>query len=349
VDPNPLVGAVAVVGADVVGEGYHARCGGDHAEVVALQHAGDRARGATLYVTLEPCVHHGRTPPCTEAVVAAGVSRVVIAALDPDSRMRGRGVEALREAGIEVEVGLDEQPVVLSNMSYYKRQLGLGGTVTLKMATTMDGRIASAPGRRDSVTGEPAQRLVHQMRGQHDAVIVGINTLLADQPKLDCRFAENCDPPTPVVLDADLRFPGDYPWITDERPFIVVTSGESRSELSPVAEIIRAPVNNGHLDIGSALRGLSERGLDNVLVEGGAEVFSSFVDGGYWDTVFIFRSPRLYGLDGVPMFKGSALPSGPALVDTDVLGDDTVTRYVNPGSWNAIREEMSRVSAEGSR
>ncbi len=204
--PNPAVGAVVVRGGRRVGRGYHRRAGGPHAEVFALREAGTRARGATLYVTLEPCCHFGRTPPCVAAVVGSGISRVVVGALDPNPRVRGRGVAQLRRAGLRVDVGVRQEECQALNEDFAKYVTRGLPFVVLKLAATLDGRIASAGGDSRWVTGAAARRRVHEMRNRFDAVVVGSETVLADDPLLTCRLRGGRHP-LRVVLDGRLRCP----------------------------------------------------------------------------------------------------------------------------------------------
>jgi diaminohydroxyphosphoribosylaminopyrimidine deaminase/5-amino-6-(5-phosphoribosylamino)uracil reductase len=208
-----------------VASGHHRRFGDAHAEVLALDGAGERARGATLYVSLEPCAHHGHTPPCVDRILAAGIARVVAPAPDPDARVNGRGIARLRERGIRVDVGGEATAAVLENLGYYRQRLGLGPTVTLKIAASADGMAARARGQRDDVTGAAARREVHGLRALHDAVVVGVETALIDRPRLDCRLLEGGvdREPMPVVIDTHLRTEADNAWSRAGRPFVVVT------------------------------------------------------------------------------------------------------------------------------
>jgi diaminohydroxyphosphoribosylaminopyrimidine deaminase/5-amino-6-(5-phosphoribosylamino)uracil reductase len=351
-DPNPLVGAVVASGGEVVGEGFHHRCGDAHAEVGALDEAGERARGATMYVSLEPCSHHGRTPPCTDRIISAGVRRVVIPAVDPDDKVRGRGVDELRRAGVRVDVGCMDVAAVATNLGYYKERLGMGPSVILKMAVTLDGKIASAPGRRDDVTGEAARRYVHRMRASCDGVVVGIGTVRTDDPRLDCRLAACGSPPFPVVLDSRLSLPADNRWSSEGQPFVVI--GARGAEEDKVASLearggrvlLCATDGTGRVDVTDALERLSEVGLRKLLVEGGAEVFSSFLRADAWDALFVFHAPKIYGGDGVSVFSGVHDVS-PDVIASDAvpLEGDFLHRYLN----RRTLEEMGARLRAGSR
>lgn len=355
--PNPMVGAVVVSGGMVVGEGFHARCGHAHGEVAALDAAGERARGATIYVTLEPCAHHGRTPPCVARILESGVRRVVIPTLDPDKRVFGRGVEALRAGGVRVEVGCLPGPAVALNLGYYRNRLGLAQTVTLKMASTMDGKIASAPGRRDDITGAAARRMVHAMRALHDCVVVGVDTVRVDNPRLDCRLADT-DPqqplrlPVPVVLDTGLRLPPGNRWAVEERPYIVVAgpdapSGRARALEATGARVLRCPAAAGGagVSVRGALDALHAAGLERILVEGGAGVFTSFVESGCWDAFYLFQSTKLFGEGAVPLMRASRASRGDIidglLVDSTDVGGDILHRFLSARSWETVMRPVN--------
>lgn len=339
-NPNPLVGAVVVKEGAVVGEGFHHRCGEAHAEVEALRQAGDRAKGATMYVTLEPCAHHGRTPPCAEQLVAAGIQRVVMPTIDPDPKVRGRGVEMLRSAGIQTDTGCGEAAAIVTNIAYYKQRLGLGCTVVLKMALTIDGKIASAPGRRDQVSGEASHRYVHCLRANSDGIAVGINTVLTDAPRLDCRLIDCAAAPVPVVLDGNLDLPADNRWAREGRPFVVV--GDASARIDALREcggrvLSCASDGEGRVDVAEAVQLLSDAGFERILVEGGGQLFTSFLRAGIWDAMFLFHSPRVFGSGGVPVFTDSD-PVDPDAVTVDAvrLEPDFLHRHINRRTYGEI-------------
>lgn len=346
-EPNPLVGAVVVNNGEVAGEGYHHRCGESHAEVVALDRAGEATRGGTMYVSLEPCVHHGRTPPCIDRIIASGVRRVVIPAIDPDERVLGRGVAQLRNAGLRVDVGCQETAAITTNLGYYKRRLGLGPTVVLKMAVTLDGKIASKPGNRTQVTGETSLRYGHCLRANSDGIVVGLGTVLSDDPLLDCRLVDCGSMPAPVVLDGALGMPCDNRWSTQGRPYIVVggknASVERKAALeSSGARVLKcAPETDEKVDVADAVECLSNAGIQRLLVEGGATVFTSFVSAGLWDALYLFHSPKAFGQGGVSAFSGGAA------VDLDVVAVDAVRldvdflhRYLNRSTYEKITTQL---------
>jgi diaminohydroxyphosphoribosylaminopyrimidine deaminase/5-amino-6-(5-phosphoribosylamino)uracil reductase len=320
-----------------------------HAEVVALDQAGDAARGATLYVSLEPCAHHGRTPPCVDRIIQSGVSRVVCPAIDPDGRVRGRGIAALRAAGIRVDVGCLSDAAILDTLAFYRDRLELGGTVSLKMAISEDGMVARARGRRDDVTSEAARADAHALRAVHDAVVVGIETVLVDQPRLDCRLlADAVDrEPVPVVLDTHARMPVDNVWARTGREYVVVCSHDADATRVAAlqragAHVVRANASAGGVDVGDVLRALSRAGLRRVLVEGGPRVFWSFVDAGAWDAAWCYRSASTFGPGGVGLFRAPAERFPGRLVDETTMGNDRRLGYVNEASWSRLAAALEQ-------
>ncbi len=303
--PNPMVGCVIVEKGVAVGEGLHERAGGPHAEVMALRGAGARARGATVYVTLEPCSHQGRTPPCTRALLAAGVRRVVIAMLDPDPRVHGSGVRLLRQRGVQVEVGVGGEEAAELNRAYVHQRLTGRPLVSAKFACSLDGRIATHTGESRWITGEEARRHVHRLRHENDAILVGVGTVLADDPMLNARFP-GARQPLKVVLDSRGRTPAT-----------------ARVRLGPAPLLI----DRGD-DLPALLAGLADRGVLSLLVEGGARVLGSFFDAGLVDRLFAYLSPSIIGGEGAPAAVGgvgaSALSDRPRLVrvGSERLGND---------------------------
>lgn len=307
--PNPHVGAVIAHGDQVVSIGYHARAGGDHAEVMALKKAGDRARGATVYLSLEPCNHHGRTGPCAEALLKAGVARVVVATLD-DVPGHGGGVERLRQAGVRVTVGLRGQEADALLAGFRKRiHRGLPW-VTLKAAVTLDGRSATATGDSKWITGPEARKHVHRMRAAADAVMVGVGTVLADDPRLTVRDAPGRDP-VRVVLDSGLRTPTDAALFDDDAPVWIVCGPEADADRFEAleeagAELIEVPLAlDGRASLESALKALAGREVVHLLVEGGATLHGALLQGGWADEGAIFVAPRILGDPlGIPLARG---------------------------------------------
>jgi diaminohydroxyphosphoribosylaminopyrimidine deaminase / 5-amino-6-(5-phosphoribosylamino)uracil reductase len=296
--PNPMVGAVIVRGDEIAGQGFHRRAGGDHAEIVALAMAGERARGATLYVTLEPCSHYGKTPPCCEAVARSGISRVVAAMTDPNPLVSGRGFVYLREHGVAVESGLLEDRAALLNEVYLKFIRTGRPFVTLKLAVTLDGRIAARDGSAKWISGPESRKRVHRMRALSDAVMVGAGTVLADNPRLTVRDVEG-QQPVRVVLDSRLRIPEDA-LVYDGGAVIVITSDSADEAKAGAlrrrgAEVIAMRSSGGFFDLAEVLDMLGGRGMSAVLCEGGSTLATGLLRSGLADKVAFFVAPKLIG------------------------------------------------------
>ena len=339
--PNPAVGCVLVKDGRVVGRGWTQPGGRPHAETEALRRARDAARGATAYVTLEPCSHHGRTPPCCEALAEAGIARVVMAMRDPDPRVNGRGLAMLRGAGIAVEEGLLEAEARALNAGFFRRiQAGMP-LVTLKLASTLDGRIATASGESRWITGEAARREVHALRARHDAILVGSGTVLADDPDLTCRSpGMERVPMLRVVADARLRTPPKARLVQSAgaAPVLVITApGHPPAAQAPFiaagADIITAPAHaGGGLDLPSLLRALGRRGVTRVLAEGGAGLAAALLRQGLVDRLVWFHAPAVMGGDGHPATQGlhlAALSAMPRFRRTALraIGDDMLSEF----------------------
>lgn len=308
--PNPAVGAVVVRDGQVLGRGHTQPVGGPHAEVMALRDTrenGHDPRGATVYVTLEPCNHHGRTPPCTEALLGAGIRRVVVGVVDPTEPMCGRSLERLRGEGTEVELGVLEDRCAASLLGWTRAVRHGLPEVTLKIATSADGAVATESGESQWITGEPARAAGRALRGSHDAILVGIGTVLADDPRLTTRIEGRPDP-VPVVLDTEGRFPRGCAL---DRPETLVFSAPGAPFLAEHAHQLVVPRSLVGVELEDVLRALVVRGLHRVLVEGGAGVARSFVDGGWTDQVVQFVSGTL--LPGGRRWLGG--PSLQALAD----------------------------------
>lgn len=293
--PNPMVGAVVVRDGARVGEGWHRAVGGPHAEVEALREAGEAARGATVVVTLEPCRHHGRTPPCVDALVAAGVQRVIVGHLDPDERMRGGGVEALRRAGIDVATGLLADEAIRLNLRYLVPKLLGRPLVTLKWAMSLDGRIATEQGESQWITSPPARRWALALREEHDAVLVGSGTVLADDPRLDRRLGLAGEAGLRVVLDRRLRVGPGARLLAGGGPVLLYTESNDTARQRELASRGASVVPLPAVTPSSVLADLARRGVGSVLVEGGAEVAASFVRAGAFDRVLVAVAPLLIG------------------------------------------------------
>jgi diaminohydroxyphosphoribosylaminopyrimidine deaminase/5-amino-6-(5-phosphoribosylamino)uracil reductase len=302
--PNPPVGAVVVARGKIVGRGYHRRAGLAHAEVVALQEAGPRARGATLYVTLEPCAHRGRTPPCAAAVVAADVRRVVVGTADPNPSVRGDGAGQLRRAGISVDIGILQQPCEQLIAAFRKHVTTGLPRVTLKLAASLDGKIATTTGESRWITGEDSRRFVHQLRAEHDAVLVGAETVRRDDPDLTCRLRGRRNP-LRVVLDGRARVPAGARVLAEAAavPTVLavdrrVAAARLRARQQPGVEILRLPARAGRIPMPRLLRALGKRDVMSVLIEGGGTVAAEALAAGVVDELLVFYAPRLIGGDG---------------------------------------------------
>jgi len=302
VAPNPRVGAVLVRAGAVVGSGYHHQVGGAHAEVEALAAAGEQARGATLYCTLEPCAHHGRTPPCVDAVIAAGVARVVACHGDPDPRTAGRGFAALRAAGIEVEVGALAAEAARLNFGFLVSRLLNRPAVTLKWAMSLDGKIATASGESRWISSPASRRWSLQLREEHDAILVGVGTILADDPLLDRRLGLAGRPNLRIVLDRRLRTPAGARLFSSPGPVLIFTEAEVAGDSAPAAgalaergaEVVALPA----VEPTAVLASLAARGVQTLLVEGGSAIHASFAAAGCFDRTAVCCAPLLVGGDG---------------------------------------------------
>jgi diaminohydroxyphosphoribosylaminopyrimidine deaminase/5-amino-6-(5-phosphoribosylamino)uracil reductase len=299
--PNPHVGAVVARGGEIVSVGHHERCGEAHAEALALVRAGKRARGATLYVTLEPCNHYGRTGPCTDAVIAAGVARVVVGCADPTSHVRG-GRSKLRRAGIEVELGVRREPAEALIEDFAKLHLQRLPYVVLKAAVTLDGKLATRNGDSKWITSETARREVHRMRARANAVLVGVSTALADDPELTVRLVRGANP-LRVVLDTDLRLPSrsKLARTSPERRTLVFHGPQAAARRRMQLERCGVELEEVALDAGGrlrllhVLRALARRDVMRLLVEGGARVHGAFLEQGLADRAAVFLAPRILG------------------------------------------------------
>ncbi len=340
--PNPAVGCVLVKDGKVVGRGWTQPGGRPHAETEALARAGQAAQGATAYVTLEPCSHHGRTPPCCDALIQAGVSRVVVALRDPDARVDGRGFARLRQAGVTVEEGLLGAEAAALNAGFIRRITAGLPLMTLKLAATLDGRIATGTGESRWITGPEARRAVHALRARHDAVLVGSGTVLADDPDLTCRIAGmDPVPMLRVIADARLRTPPGARLVREagrQPTWLLTGAGHRPSALAPYIEAgvevvtIRRAAGGGLLPR-PMLAALATRGVTRVLAEGGAGLAAGLLRAGLVDRLVWFHAPGVMGAEGWP----SAGPLGVAAlaamprfrrVATEAVGEDVMSEFV---------------------
>jgi len=338
--PNPAVGAVVVRDGVIVGRGWTQPGGRPHAEPEALRRAGAAARGATLYVTLEPCSHFGKSPPCVDAVVASGIARVVSAIEDPNPEVAGQGHAKLRAQGITVDVGLCADEAARDHAGHFRRIHDRRPHVVLKLAVSADGRIGAAGHKPVAITGEAARNRVHLLRAQSDAILVGIGTVLADDPLLTCRLpGMETRSPVRVVLDRSLRIPGTSRLVQSARqtPLWVMTSETAEAAAAMKlgaagAQVIRVAATGAELDLKAVLRALAEKGITRLMVEGGARVASSFVAAGLADEIWLLRGPETIGVGGVPALDAlplAAITQSPAFKvrASEILQNDTLTIY----------------------
>jgi diaminohydroxyphosphoribosylaminopyrimidine deaminase / 5-amino-6-(5-phosphoribosylamino)uracil reductase len=338
--PNPAVGCVIVRDNRVVGRAVTAPGGRPHAEPAALAMAGAAARGAAAYVTLEPCCHHGRTPPCTDALIAAGVARVVIAMRDPDARVNGQGITRLRAAGITVDEGVLPGDAAEILAGFHQRTTTGRPLVTLKLASTLDGRIATRAGESRWITAEPARRAAHALRGRHDAILVGVGTVLADDPDLTCRLPGFR--PTPivrVVADSHLRTPLTARLVASAREtptWMLIRHGTDATRRHAFAELgirlIETPRAEAGVDLQAGLTALGTAGITRLLVEGGAQVAAALLRASLVDRIAWFHAPAIMGGDAWPAVQAfgiDRLDAMPRFVRQRVtpLGDDMLTEF----------------------
>ena len=318
-DPNPRVGCVIVKNNAVIGEGWHERAGGPHAEIMALNTAGQQARDSDVYVSLEPCSHHGRTPPCADALVQANVSKVVVAGLDPNPQVAGQGVEKLKQAGIEVECepfpNLKVEAEKL-NPGFIKRMKCQVPYVRTKIAASLDGRTAMASGESQWITDELAREDVHRLRARSSVILTGIGTVLADDPSLNVRLSTqelgskveftDEDQPARVILDSQLRMPADAKLLTGPGTTLIYTLSSDHGKIAALekvgAIVIRTENEGGYVKLESVLRNLAQRNYNEVMVEAGASLNGALLEAGLVDELVLYQAPILMGDQAKPMF-----------------------------------------------
>lgn len=340
--PNPMVGAVIVKDGKIIGRGYHRKIGGKHAEVNAIESAEENLKGATIYVTLEPCCHYGKTPPCTDAVIRNKFGRVVIGALDPNPRVGGKGVEILRQHGIETITGVLEEECRSLNEAHFKYMTTGLPLVTVKFAQTLDGRIASASGNSQWISSEKSRRLAHKLRAVNDAVMVGIGTVLADDPRLTVRLVRGRNPAR-VILDSGLRIPPDSKVVTEQGAAATIIAATARADEGKISRLREMGVEvlliqedeRGEVDIKHLLGMLGQRGISSVLVEGGAGVITALLRLGLVDKLVIFVAPKIMG-------KGIEAVGELNIADVDHALKLTFSRVYRLGEDLVIEAKASR-------
>lgn len=320
--PNPRVGCVIIKNGELAGEGWHEAAGKAHAEILALEQAGPLAKGATLYVTLEPCAHFGRTPPCDEALIQAGIAKVVISTLDPNPLVNGKGMAHLRQANIEVAVGLLEKEAKLLNKGFFKRIIQGLPYVTCKMAMSLDGKTALANGQSQWITGPEVKQAVMQLRAQSSAIITGIGTVLQDDPQLNVRGIETPRQPLRVIVDSHLRISQNAK-ILQSSPTLIVTTTSAPQKI-PGAEIVVLPKDaKGQVDCLALLQYLAtEHHINEVLLEAGPTLSGAFLKQKLIDEIIIFMAPKLLGHSALSLFE---LPANQSLQDCMQLDIASIT------------------------
>lgn len=310
-DPNPRVGCVLVQGNEVVGEGWHERAGEAHAEIHALRAAGKQARGATAYITLEPCSHHGRTPPCSETLIEAKIARALVAMLDPNPKVGGAGVETLRQAGIEVEVGLLQRQAEALNPGFISRMRRGRPFVRAKLAASLDGRTATHSGESKWITGETARLDVQRWRARSSAIMTGIGTVLKDDPRLSVRSVASKRQPLRIVIDSQLRMSPQAALIADGAQVVLATCADDDKRAGPLrangVEVLRIPSEQGRVNLPALMQQLVAREINEVLLESGATLAGAMLQANLVDELVIYLAPCLLGSEAQGMFKLPAL------------------------------------------
>lgn len=341
-NPNPMVGAVVVKNGRVIGEGYHPRAGDSHAEIYALKEAGARAQGATLYVTLEPCCHLGRTGPCTETIIQSGIVNVVIGAIDPNPLVSGKGIEALEGAGLTVTISESER-IPRQNEVYFKYITTRQPFTLLKIAVSLDGKIAAPVGARTNLTGARAQLEVHRLRNEYEAIMVGVDTVITDNPALNCRLeGSDVRQPLRIVLDSTGRLPVESRIVqtAEERPVILATTEriekiKTRELTAQGVEILVCETNNrGRVDIADLKHRLAEREISSLMVESGAGLTVEMIVESLADKIMLFYAPVFIGdADSLSMTAGGyTLTQRWRTHECKLLGEDVMIELYPPGS-----------------
>jgi diaminohydroxyphosphoribosylaminopyrimidine deaminase/5-amino-6-(5-phosphoribosylamino)uracil reductase len=334
--PNPIVGAVVVKNGKIVGEGYHKRAGTPHAEIVALRRAGIKAHGADLYVTLEPCCHYGRTPPCCDAIIASGIKRVIVGMRDPNPLVNGKGISFLKTKGIDVIQGVLEEEYGHLNKAYQKWIVSGIPYVTMKAALSLDGKIATTSGESKWITNEACRRYVHHLRSLHDAIVVGVNTVRHDNPELTVRLPGKDEKKLAVILDEKLDVPPSSKLFRRKpKQLIIATTSRApkrrRAQFEKMGHqiLLCRSTSRGYIFLPHLLLQLGAQGITSLMVEGGGEVFSDFFNRGLVDRIVACIAPKIIGgkgRDWLPNVSIEKLKSAPHLSDMDIkiFGDNVV-------------------------
>ncbi len=340
VSPNPLVGCIIIKNDRIVGAGYHEKYGSNHAEVNAINSAKENIEGATLYTNLEPCSHQGLTPPCVDKIIENKIKRVVIGIMDMNPLVSGRGIRKLKSAGIDVKVGVLEKECIALNKFFFKYVTKKIPYVTLKAAQTLDGKIADVKGGSKWITSLPSRRFVHELRSKYDAVLVGLGTVLKDNPSLTVRLVEGRNPKR-IVLDTKLELSTGHKLFSNnnDKNLIIITSKKNTNRISKIkrirskgADIIFAGEHKGKISLKSALKELAKRKISSVLVEGGNEIFNSFIKENLFDDLFVFISPKIIGC-GIPVVGNIGIKSISKSLKTkfgavEKIGDDILAELI---------------------
>lgn len=328
--PNPMVGALVVKAGRIVGRGYHQKAGLAHAEIIALEEAAHKAKGATLYVTLEPCAHFGKTPPCVDRIIKSGIKEVIIGMTDPNPLNNGKGINILRQHKIKVRVGLLEDKLKKINEVFIKYITKRVPFVTVKIAQSLDGKIATKTGDSKWITSDKSRAFSHRMRKDYDAVIVGVNTILRDNPRLDAWFSRRN--PIKIVVDSQLSTPQNANIFSANRQVIIVTlpdrpgqETENRKILAQRAKVLEVKEKAGQINLKSMMKKLAQAGITNILVEGGGTLIGSLFDEGLVDKIMFFISPKVIGGRGA---IGSVMGLGISRVDKAVKLRDIKFRRI---------------------
>lgn len=348
--PNPMVGAVIVKNGQIVGEGYHRRAGENHAEVNALHRAGTHAQGATIYVTLEPCSHYGKTPPCADALIRAGIKEVYIAVADPNPKVNGGGIQKLEQAGIKVHIGLCGKEAFYLNEVFFTNHTEKRAFVALKSAQSIDGKIGPDNGAPIRITSELSRKYGHMLRREYGAVLVGINTILNDDPVLNIRYdiPHDSNRPIRIIVDSEMRIPLNAKVLDlNDGPILIYTAAELSRSLrgkieSKGVEVVALPDGYGRVDLKQLPYDLYQRGICGVLIEGGSQILSSFFSAENWDRYYAFTAPKLIGKQGIPLFAHTPQTVLDNIIrdKAQMIDEDILVEYLRKDGFDRCLPEL---------